>query len=166
MRSPVCGRPRLEVLGQAGRQASWPPKTRIGAERIVNQDLAGKRGRKAGGQHGVVRKLPVRKIGREKQHLVGLQLIHDSANVRRGGRRVKGLDRQADMITGKLLRRAVEPGHLEAHAAPEFGEPPERWRKPTDAGFDQYNLKLGELDEHTLANEACELRLKAQRLGY
>src|SRR5215467_16228307 len=166
MRFPVwAGRPRLGVLGQVGCQASWPPKTRIGGERIVDQDLAGKRWRKAGGEHVIVRKLPVRKIGRGKQHLLGLQLIPDSANVRRRGRCVKGLDGQADMIAGKLLRRAVEPGYLEAHAAPEFGEPPKRWREPSNAGFDQYNLKLGVFDEHTLANQACELRLKAQCLG-
>ena len=141
------------------------PEAGIGGERIVDQDLPAQGGRQAGGQHVVAVELPVRKIGREQQHVVGLQLVHDSPNVRRRWRRVKGLDRQPDVVAHEFLGRAVDPGHLVAHPAPELGEPPQARRQPGDPGFDQHHLELGVFDEHALADEAAELGVEAQRLG-
>src|SRR4029079_11205356 len=52
----------------------------IGRERIVVPDLAVQTVR-TGGRHDVVAvELPVREVGREQEHLVGLQVLDEPAN--------------------------------------------------------------------------------------
>ncbi len=62
-------------------------------------------------------------------------------------------------------RRPVDPGHLRAHATPEFRQPPQEAGQPGDARFHQHHLELGELGEGALADEAAELRLERLRVG-
>ena len=93
----------------------------------------------------------MRKVGGKQQHLVRLQLVHDAPNVRRAGRAVKRLGGEAHVLAHDLLGRAIDPRHLDAHAAPELGEAPQVRRQPGDAQFDQHDLEPGELGEHAFA---------------
>ena len=132
---------------------------------IIDQDLASERTCDSGWQHSIAIILPVREIRCKQQHLLRWQLIEQSGHHIRIIWCIERLYRQADVIANDLHWRPVDPGHLETHAAPELGEPPEKRWQPRHTGLDQHRLQLRELHEHALRDQASHLRMETQRLS-
>ena len=66
------------------------------------------------------------------------------------------------MIDGRL---ALDPGHLDAHAAPGLVGAPHEGRQPAHARFHQHDLEAGKFAEHAFIDQAQHLGLKRLRLG-
>src|SRR6202012_4339530 len=74
--------------------------------------------------------LPVRIIRREQEHLVGADLFDDVFDALRVGRSVERLHGDADVVADDGGRLALDPGHLDAHAAPGLVGAPHEGRQP------------------------------------
>jgi len=77
---------------------------------------------------------------------------------RRGvaGRRVDRLQGHANVLADDLGRRAVDPGHLGAHAAPGFAGPHSRLGSQVKPDSLSTSRSDGKLLEHALGEEAQE----------
>ena len=117
-------------------------------------------------RHRVVAvELPVRIIRREQEHLIGADLLDhvgDACGIRRAVERLHG---DADMVADDRSRLALDPRHLDAHAAPGLVGAPHEGRQPAHAGFHQHHLEAGEFAEHAFVDQREDLRLKSLRLG-
>src|SRR5215475_14851129 len=102
----------------------------IGRKRVVHQDLAVQSGRNSSRHALIAIELPVGKVRGIEQYSIGAQMVDRPLHLVRIGRRIERLDGQADVVAHDLRRRAVNPGHLGAHAAPELREPPEEAGQP------------------------------------
>src|SRR5262249_85022 len=95
----------------------------IGRKRILHQDFTTQCGGNSCRHGFIIIELPVRKIRGVEQYSIGAQMVDRPFHPIRVCGRVEWLDGEANVIAHDLRRRAVDPGHLTAHAAPEFREP-------------------------------------------
>src|SRR5712664_4590126 len=87
--------------------------------------------------------LPMWVIGGEQEHLVRVDHVDDVCNAFRIGRTVERLRGQADVVAHDRRRLAIDPGHLDADAAPGLVGAPHEGRQPADAGLHQHDLEAG-----------------------
>ena len=106
----------------------------------------------AGGQmrrHRIVTvELPVRIVGRKQEHLVGTDLLDHVGDANSIRRPVKRLHGDADMVADDRSRLALDPGHLDADAAPGLVGAPHEGRQPAHARLHQHDLEIGKFAEH------------------
>src|ERR1700724_1303235 len=95
-------------------------ETAVGRQRIVAPDLAVQLLWDSWRHDVVAVELPVRKVGRKQQHVVGLHVLDQFCHRGRIVRAVEWLDGQPDVIAHNFSRRTIDPRHFEAYAAPEF----------------------------------------------
>ncbi len=140
-------RPRMDVdidqaeLGllpraRAGRSRSLHGllQAPVGRERVVHHDLAAQRVRASPAAS------PRRRRTASADSRRSTAASRRTAGGRRSGattsgdvRRIERLDGQAEVLAEDLRRRAVDPRHLGAAAAPELGQPPQERRHPGHA---------------------------------
>ena len=76
------------------------------------------------------------------------------------GRRIDRLQGHAHVLADDLGRRAVDPRHLGAHAAPGLAGAPEQIRQPGEARFDQHQPQRREFLEHAFGEEAQAVAIR------
>src|SRR3984893_8929651 len=90
LRVPAGNSRKLAITCLAMALRGLPGETAIGRKRIVAPDLAVQLLRNARRHDVVAVELPVRKVGREQQHVVGLHVLDqlgDGGRIGRGGAR-------------------------------------------------------------------------------
>src|SRR5262245_4831994 len=102
----------------------------------------------------------MREVRSVEQYTIGTYVVDGPFHLIWVGRSVERLDGEPEMVAHDLGRRAVDPGHLGAHPAPELRKPPQEAGKPGHARFEQHHLEPGIFGEHALADEARHLRLE------
>jgi hypothetical protein len=77
------------------------------------------RARSAGGrEHLVAVELPVRVVGRKQQQRVRIEMVDQAADEVGRIRGIERLDGGAEMVAEDVARRALDPRHFGAQAAP------------------------------------------------
>src|SRR5262245_32930669 len=131
---------RAEMPGVSRSRSSIRPiwgllEPRIRCDRVVDKHL-GKQWRGEAVRHGpVALELPVRIVGREQEHLVGVYHF-DDAHDSLGIWRIERLGGEPYVLAHDLGRGALDIGHLGPHSAPRLNGTPNEARQPRHTTLD------------------------------
>lgn len=125
---------------------------------VVVEDASDRRVPEDAGKFGWFVEIPVRKIARIHDGVVGVDHVENLLQMFGMRRLFNGLSGQADVVAHVFARHALEERRLLAEGLELGVHAPQQVRQPCDAAFDKHHPQAGEFLEHAVEHHARRLR--------